>query len=278
MRPTRGNLDAFGEGDSAALRPGVYLVEEKEWDFTSRQFISLTAAGRPGLVITRRYPNRVRRERGFAGSRIVWLSRAPGQDHHDPTELEPLAKLISEFIDEYRRAVVILDGLDYLFVNNGYHQTLMFVERVKEFVTQLKAIMLIPVSPDTLEDRELAELMGRSPTPFSSVILPPHGKGRGEFVKRTAPGVLLIPMESGLVGECERLREVMPMPVDIDNTDRPVDERIREARRSHAPFIVLVTGGELRSRIVHALLWTGKETWMSLDALTRAFNEWRIHG
>jgi len=43
-------------------------------------------------------------------------------------------------------------------VNNGFLQTLMFVEHVNEFVMQRKAVVLIPVAPDALEEKELALL------------------------------------------------------------------------------------------------------------------------
>lgn len=257
----------------------MYLIKEKKRDFADRQFISLTAAGKPGLVITRRHPDRVRRERGFGDSRVIWLSRTPGQDYHDPVELESLAKRIFEFIDESRQApVILLDGLDYLIVNNGSHQTLMFVENLKELVMRRKAIVLMPVSPDTIEERELADLMRRFPIPFNSTVQVPLGRGRKKFVKSNAPGILLIPTKAGLVTECERLREVLPLPVDIDNTNRSVEEKIRGARRSRIPFIVLVSGGERRLRIAHVILWTGEEAWMSLENLKRAFKEWALHG
>ncbi len=189
-----------------------------------------------------------------------------------------MAELISGFIDGYRRAVVILlDALDYLFVNNGYHQTLMFVERVKERVVQRKAIILVPVPPDTLKERELAQLMRRFPIPFSDVLRLPIGKDRREFVRSVAPGVLLIPMKRGLTDECKRLRDLLPMPVEIERAGGSVEDRIHAARRSRVLIIVLVAGGEVRSRTVHVILRTGEETWMSLEAVERAFRRLLLH-
>src|SRR5436190_550927 len=60
--------------------------------------------------------------------------------------------------DSNVEGVVLLDGLEYLIINNGFLQTLMFVEHVNEFVMQRQAIILLPVSPDTLEEKELALL------------------------------------------------------------------------------------------------------------------------
>ena len=45
-----------------------------------------------------------------------------------------------------------------MVINSGFLQTLMFVAHVNEFVMQKKAILLLPLSPDTLEEKELALL------------------------------------------------------------------------------------------------------------------------
>jgi len=259
-----------------ALEPGAcYLIKERREDFSYRLFTSLTATGVRGLVITRQFPDRVRRERGVVDSLVIWLSHTPGQDHHNPTELGSLAKLISGFIDENQGVVVILlAGIEYLSVNNGFLQTLMFVEHVNEFVMQRKAIVLIPVSPDALEEKELA-LLERNVAVFKA---PPRKKPRRGFARELASAVLLIPTRPELRDECVQLRDKLPKPVVIDDSKRPIAEKIRKASRGGVPFIVLVSGGEVRSGIVHVIPWTGKETWMSLEALERAFKEWRLHG
>src|SRR5436190_964175 len=61
--------------------------------------------------------------------------------------------------------------LSYRLINNGFLQTLMFVEHVNEFVMQRRAIILLPVSPDTLEEKELA-LLERNLKVLESPALP----------------------------------------------------------------------------------------------------------
>src|SRR5437660_508483 len=142
------------------LEKGVcYLVKEKKPELSYRLFETLVAQKIPGLCITRQYPERVRRERGLTEVRLIWLSHTPGEDFHNPTAIGTLAKVIQKFIEDSNgEGVVLLDGLEYLIINNGFLQTLMFVEHVNEFVMQRRAIILLPVSPDTLEEKELALL------------------------------------------------------------------------------------------------------------------------
>jgi len=142
------------------LNRGVcHLIEEKKPDFSFSAFRILVKNGLPGLCVTRQYPDRVRREYDLKDVRIIWLSHTPGEDYHNPTALGVLTKAICKFIeDSGGEAVVLLDGIEYLMVNNGFLQTLMFVEQVNEFVMQRKATVLFPVSPEALEEKELALL------------------------------------------------------------------------------------------------------------------------
>src|SRR2546425_4994676 len=142
------------------LEKGVCsLVKEKKPELSYRLFESLVAQKIPGLCITRQYPDRVKRERNLSDVRVIWLSHTPGEDFHNPTAIGTLAKVIQKFIEDNNgEGAVILDGLEYLIINNGFLQTLMFVEHVNEFVMQHRAVIILPVSPETLEEKELALL------------------------------------------------------------------------------------------------------------------------
>ena len=69
-----------------------------------------------------------------------------------------LATIISSFIERYEEAMVIIDGLEYLVINNGFQQALRFMEHVNEQVMQSKSTVLIPISPSAFSEKELALL------------------------------------------------------------------------------------------------------------------------
>ncbi len=152
--------DKLDSGSSLELSKGVcHLIKEKKPDFSYSVFGHMVKEGLRGLCVTRQYPDRVRRERNLPDIRIIWLSHTPGEDYHNPTALGILTKAICKFIeDSGGEAVVLIDGLEYLMVNNGFLQTLMFVEQINEFVMQRKATVLFPVSPEALDEKELALL------------------------------------------------------------------------------------------------------------------------
>jgi hypothetical protein len=137
-----------------------YLIEERKPDLAYRVFGVLQETRHlPGLVVTRQYPERVKEEHALQGARLIWLSHTPGNDHQNPTALGTLAKTIAKFIeDSGGTGLVLIDGLEFLSVNSGFLQTLMFMEHVNEFVMQKQAIVLLPVNPEALDPKEVALL------------------------------------------------------------------------------------------------------------------------
>ena len=246
----------------SGVRRGVsYLIEEKKPVLAYRLFRDLIAEPLPGLVITRQYPDRVRLEQDLLTMRILWLSFTPGEDSHDPTAIGTLSEAISRFIDNQNgEAVVLLDGLEYLVVNNGFLQTLMFVEHVNEFVMRRKAVVLIPVAPEALTEKERALLK-------RNLEVLPETKNRRV--------IRFIPKNPEFLDEAQRLRTGFGhVSCDIDDSPKPFDDRIHEAQALRIPFVVLVSGGEVESGILHVILWTGSESWMSVEGLRGAIRDW----
>ena len=143
------------------LSPGAcYLIRERKPELAYHLFDHLRKRdGTPCLVVTRQYPARLRQDQDLEGVRIIWLSHTPGRENQNPSALSSLAKSIAEFIAEADGAgVVILDGFEFLLVNNGFQQTLLFLEHVNEVVMKGQSVLLVPVDPDTLGEREMALL------------------------------------------------------------------------------------------------------------------------
>lgn len=143
---------------AAELADGCYLVRERQAELSLRLLVRLMDRGRPGLIISRRHPTKLRQRSELGEARLVWLSHTPGENFHNPTALSGLNRLIGTFVQEHEGAAVLLDGLEYLILNNDFLRTLQFVEHVYEFVMEHPAVVLIPVNPDALESKEQALL------------------------------------------------------------------------------------------------------------------------
>ena len=134
------------------------MVRERKPFLSYKLFENSIADGAPGLCVTRQYPDKIRETFDLGDMRIMWLSHTPGKDHHNPTSIGTLATVISSFIERYEKCVVIIDGLEYLVINNGFQQVLRFVEHINEQVMQSKSTVLVPISPNAFSEKELALL------------------------------------------------------------------------------------------------------------------------
>ncbi len=145
--------------DLIRLEEGVcYVVKERKPILAYKLFESSLAQDAPGLCVTRQFPEKVRNLFDLKDTRILWLSHTPGVDHHNPTSIGTLATVISSFVERYKKSFVLIDGLEYLVINNGFQQVLRFAEHINEQVMQSKSTVLIPVSPNAFSEQELALL------------------------------------------------------------------------------------------------------------------------
>ena len=143
----------------SVLREGMgWLIKERRPVVSFEIFERLVRDGVPGLCITRQYPERVRYEHGLTNVRIIWLSTVLGKDYIDAHNLNSLSYLIAGFVNDAPNGVILLDGVEYLIINNDFARVLHFLEHVNELIMHRRAIILLPVSPATLDEKELALL------------------------------------------------------------------------------------------------------------------------
>lgn len=131
-------------------------MKERKPFLAYKLFESTLGEGVPGLCVTRQFPDKIREIFDLKDTRILWLSHTPGKDHHNPTSIGTLATIISSFIERYKKCVVLIDGLEYLVINNGFQQVLRFVEHINEQVMQSRSTILVPISPSAFSEKELA--------------------------------------------------------------------------------------------------------------------------
>jgi len=90
--------------------------------------------------------------------KVVWLSTTLGADYVDPHNLGALTNLINAFTDTPRQTAILLDGLEYLMINNDYARILKFVEYLREIVMQRKCVLLVSVDDRAFDPKEMAFL------------------------------------------------------------------------------------------------------------------------
>ena len=150
-------LKALLFGKQKELEEGrTYLTKERKPDRALVYFRRAIEAGYRPLYVTRQHPNHIARTHAGREIRVVWLSTTLGRDYVDPHNLNSLTNLISNFVVDDLRAVILLDGLEYLMINNDFARILHFLEYVNEQVAMKRAILILSVDDRAFEPKELA--------------------------------------------------------------------------------------------------------------------------
>lgn len=135
----------------------TYAVVERDGNQAFEIFKDLVTHGAQGLCITRRSPKSVMADYGFERTPILWLSRvATEKNSVRPSPPENVAMAIEHFTGIGHQGVVLLDGFEYLIAHNDFGSVLALLHDLNENVSLQDAIMLIPMDPATLNEREFA--------------------------------------------------------------------------------------------------------------------------
>ena len=145
-------------GKESGLQDGrTYIVKERKPQRALERFTRLVSEGHRGLYITRQHPDHVSRSR-LESVRLIWLSTTLGANYMDPHNLSSLTALVKDYLAASPKVVVLLDGLEYLMINNDFARILRFVEVLNELVSLRGAILILSVDDRAFEEKELALL------------------------------------------------------------------------------------------------------------------------
>ena len=137
-----------------ALQPSsTYLVFEQEPSWSYTIFRGALEEGRPGFLVTRTYPKKVREQHGLQDVLILWLSNVGKEDTVRPKDLEKLSLTLEEFITQ-QSGVILIDGLEYLITNNNFLTVLRLVQSLRDRVAIHHATLVFSINPGTLDDHQ----------------------------------------------------------------------------------------------------------------------------
>jgi hypothetical protein len=136
----------------------VYLVKEKRPRVAFDMFNEAVKHGAKGMLIVREHPNRLRHSHSFEAEKLLWLTRRAGVDHIDPTELSLLNLKITKFVDGMNKAVVLIEGVEYMITQNDFESVLRFVNHLHDFVLTHDCAVILVIDERVLSTRELALL------------------------------------------------------------------------------------------------------------------------
>jgi hypothetical protein len=141
-----------------------YLVKEGKPKISFDMFFKEAEGGAHGLLVSHTYPDiiadrfKAKREEIIKNTMMVWLTYQMGYRYINPSDTGMLVDLIERFTKDQEKSVVMLDGIEYLIVNNGFEKVMNSMRSISEVVKQNRSILIIPIETKAVEKEELAIL------------------------------------------------------------------------------------------------------------------------
>ena len=138
------------------LRKGVtYLFEFKEPSKAFLIFNKVLSEKREGLCISRQYPPHLKKDFQLEKVPIYWLTRRKDEMALDPVQLNGISYIIQQFINTTSPTIVLLDGIEYLIMQNDFKPVLRFIQHIRDEVLVQGSNLLLTLSPETLSLSEV---------------------------------------------------------------------------------------------------------------------------
>ncbi len=136
-----------------------YLILGERPDRAFEVFAEYVKNGSHGLCLSRYYPKKTREKYNLEKTPMLWLSHTESDENHlDPSNLGIIINILRDFFDKTENGIVLLEGIEYLIIQNGFETVLRFVQYVNEHVVIRQVILLLPLNESSLEGKEAALL------------------------------------------------------------------------------------------------------------------------
>jgi hypothetical protein len=109
-----------------------------------------------GMIISRVYPEKILKKYSSPDSNILWLSYEKTDHSIDPSSLDKLEYLVYDFVSTNKGSIVLLDGMEYLILQNTFEETLKFLQSLSDHIILNGAILIIPLDPASLDGKQLS--------------------------------------------------------------------------------------------------------------------------
>ncbi len=122
---------------------------------------TLVSLGAQGLALSTTFPSKLKKAYGLNNVEIRWFTDTTSEEGTiDPKRLEfEATRTISNFIKEMESAVILIDGLEYLVVENGFDNVLRFIKKINDISSVNGATLIMSVNPKSMSQDELTVLM-----------------------------------------------------------------------------------------------------------------------
>ena len=136
----------------------AYIFQEKKPQAIYDAAAFNVSRGVPTLIITGDHPKTIRERWKLDETPIIWLTTRTGKTFVDPSKLGSLTSIITEFVENSKKAIIILDGLPLLILNNDFNQVLKMIHQVMDLLMDRQSTLAISLDPRLMQEKDLALL------------------------------------------------------------------------------------------------------------------------
>ncbi len=136
----------------------AYIVMEKKPQRVYEGFVVEVNEGKSGMVVTSEHPKSIREKWDLEKTPIIWLTSRAGKAYIDPSKLGSITSYISQFIENSKNSLILIDGLEALTLNNEFNQVLKMINQIDDLLVDNNATLLISLNSQVLDQKDLALL------------------------------------------------------------------------------------------------------------------------
>lgn len=141
------------------IRPGnFYLLEERKAKKVFELYHRLREAGAEVLCVSRIHPDHLKEGFGIPRESVLWLSNRVGDKNINPMNVGILTDRLIRFLEGNERGTVLIEGVEYLVMQNDFDKMLKMVNFLYESVAITKGVLVISIDPRAFNQKELAFL------------------------------------------------------------------------------------------------------------------------
>lgn len=134
----------------------IFLVKSRNTEDAMQLVEPYASPGATLISITRMFPEKTSPSSSFGSIEHYWLTNLVGDRRISPGALSRIISIVKTYLDSRRKAVVFLEGVEYLILENDFNAVLKALNQLCDLAISSSSMVFISVDPLALSQREVA--------------------------------------------------------------------------------------------------------------------------
>ncbi len=140
------------------IRPGLsYLQYKTNTEKDESLIIDLTAQGKPFLLISRGSMVSLHQKTKQMNIDVAFLDDSTSDTKHI-SSCEDLYSIISDYVQNHKKSVIMIDRLDFLIMRTSFERVLKILYKITSIIAHAQSVLIIQINPDMYTNQQLSLL------------------------------------------------------------------------------------------------------------------------